>query len=71
MDYQRLLQMKEELEGIRSNFVSIDKSDYNELLKITEEDVVCIDTSKEVELDSDDLRNLVERCIKKYEKVSN
>ena len=71
MDYQRLLQMKEELESIKSNFVSIDKKDYNALLKLTEEDVVCIDTSKEIELDSDDLRTLVERCIKKYEEASN
>ena len=67
MNYKRVLKMKEELKGIRSNFVSIDKKDYNSLLKITEEDTICIDGDNEIELDVDDLKSLVDRCIKYYE----
>lgn len=69
MDYQRLLKMKDELKDIRSNFVSISKDDYNSLLKITEEDTICISSYDEVELDVNDLKILVGKCIKHYERI--
>ena len=66
MNYERILKMREELRHVKSNFVSISIEDYNALLKITE-DITCIDSSDEVELDVADLRDLVDRCIKYYD----
>lgn len=67
MKYERILKMKEELRHIKSNFVSIAKEDYNSLLKIIEEDTICINSSPEVEFDVADLQTLVNRCLKYYD----
>lgn len=66
MQYNKVLKMQKELEFIDSNFVSISTDDYNSLLKITEEGTVCINSEREVELDIDDLKSLVHRCVKYY-----
>lgn len=66
MQYNKVLKMQEELRFINSNFVSISRDDYNSLLEITEEGTVCINSEKEVELDIDDLKSLVHRCIGYY-----
>lgn len=67
MNYERILKMNEELREIKSDFVSISKDDYNNLLKISNEGFTCIDIGDEVELDTNDLKNLVRRCINFYE----
>lgn len=67
MRYERIVQMRDELKHIKSNFVSIAKEDYNSLLRIVEEDTVCVDFSSEIEFDVTDLKTLVERCIKFYD----
>lgn len=66
MDYNKILKMQEELKFINSNFVSISIDDYNSLLKISEEGTICINSEREVELDIDDLKSLIHRCVKYY-----
>ena len=63
--------MNEELKQVKSNFVSIDIEDYNVLLKISDVSTTCINNESEVDLEVDDLKSLIVRCLKFYEKIYN
>jgi len=63
--------MNEELKQVKSNFVSIDIEDYNVLLKISDVSTTCINNESDVDLEVDDLKSLIVRCLKFYEKIYN
>lgn len=63
--------MDEELKQVKSNFVSIDIEDYNVLLKTSDVGTTCINNESEVDLEVDDLKSLIVRCLKFYEKIYN